>query len=80
MFYALQDADTPRWARGVILTALGYFILPLDAIPDIMPVAGYADDAATTATAILIVAAHVRQLHIMKAKAMLDRWLGRVED
>jgi uncharacterized membrane protein YkvA (DUF1232 family) len=27
-------------------TALGYFILPIDAIPDIIPVVGYTDDLA----------------------------------
>lgn len=80
MYYALQDSDTPRRARFVIVSALGYFILPLDAIPDIIPGVGYTDDAATIATAIIIVAAHVKPLHVLKAKAILDRWLGRDEE
>lgn len=44
MYYTMQDKDTPKWAKGVIIGALGYFIFPLDAIPDMTPVVGYADD------------------------------------
>ena len=80
MYYALQDPDTPKWARGVILSALGYFILPLDAIPDITPIAGFTDDATVIAVAAMMVAAHVKQLHLMKAKAKLDEWFGRNGD
>jgi uncharacterized membrane protein YkvA (DUF1232 family) len=80
LYYALQDPDTPRWARSVIISALGYFILPLDAIPDIMPIAGFTDDAMVMAVAVMTVAAHVKQLHLMKAKALLDAWLGRRQD
>jgi len=46
LFYALKEPDTPAWAKGVIFTALGYFVSPFDAIPDFVPVAGYADDSA----------------------------------
>lgn len=35
------------WAtRGAILGALLYFIMPIDATPDFIPVLGYVDDAA----------------------------------
>lgn len=44
LYYALQDKDTPIWAKSIIVGALAYFISPLDAIPDITPVVGYVDD------------------------------------
>ena len=44
LFYCLRDRDTPTWAKGVIVGALGYLILPTDLIPDIIPGAGYGDD------------------------------------
>lgn len=44
LHYCLQDSDTPPWAKAVILGALGYFILPLDGIPDFTPVVGFSDD------------------------------------
>ncbi len=40
LYFALRESKTPSWAKGVIISALGYFISPLDAIPDMMPVAG----------------------------------------
>lgn len=80
LFYALQDEDTPKWAKGVIVGALGYFILPLDAVADVVPFVGLADDAAVLAAAAATVLAHVKQLHMMKARAVLDAWLGRNEE
>lgn len=35
MYYAALDAETPAWAKAAIVGALGYFISPIDAIPDV---------------------------------------------
>lgn len=77
LYYTLQDADTPKWAKGTIIAALGYFILPVDAVVDVLPCVGLADDAAVLAAAAATVIAHVKHLHMMKARAVLDAWLGR---
>lgn len=42
----LFNGSTPLWARGTILGALGYLILPLDVIPDFLPGVGFIDDIA----------------------------------
>lgn len=76
LYEALKDKDTPTWARGVIIAALGYFISPIDAIPDTVPIAGYADDLGALAAAIAAVAAHVKDEHIENARATLKRWFG----
>ncbi len=47
----LKDAP-PAAHVAVILFALGYFIFPFDAIPDGIPVAGYADDALVITAAV----------------------------
>src|SRR5688572_14838093 len=44
LFYAARHPDTPAWARAVVYGALGYFILPTDAIPDLIPAVGFSDD------------------------------------
>ncbi len=44
LYYVGNDPATPVWAKGVIAAALGYFIFPIDAIPDLTPFIGYADD------------------------------------
>lgn len=76
MYYAALDSDTPVWAKGVIIGALGYFISPVDAIPDIIPVTGYTDDLGALAAALAATAAHIKDEHIAKAKKTLAQWLS----
>lgn len=67
LYFCLIDSDTPSWAKGVIVSALGYFIVPMDAIPDPTPVVGFSDDLGALASAIAIVAAHIKPEHKEKA-------------
>ena len=76
MYYAALDADTPAWARAAILSALGYFIFPVDAIPDMAPVVGYADDMGVLAAAMAATAANIKDEHVRKAKETLARWFS----
>ncbi|WP_211605080.1 YkvA family protein [Vreelandella arcis] len=48
------------WAKTTIYGALGYFISPVDAIPDLAPIVGYADDIGVLAGALAMVAAHIK--------------------
>ena len=77
LYYCLQDPDTPARAKAVIVGALGYFIWPLDAIPDLTPVVGFVDDLGALALAIMIVAAHVKKDHKLKAEEKLQIWFGK---
>ena len=74
MYYAASDDDTPLWAKTTIYAALGYFISPIDAIPDITPVIGYTDDMGVLAAALAAVAASIKTEHIEKAKETLKAW------
>lgn len=76
LYYALQDNDTPAWAKGVILAALGYLIMPLDTIPDFKPVIGFMDDAAMLAMAFAAVAVHLKDQHIQQAHDRWNLWAG----
>ncbi len=76
LYYCLQDKDTPAWAKGVIVGALGYFIAPMDAIPDLTPVVGFADDLGALILATSTVAAHIKKTHIEDAKAKLKEWFN----
>ena len=73
----LKDPDTPLWARGTILSALGYFLSPLDIIPDFIPVVGYADDTLALIAAVAAVAIHIKKEHREDAKLKLERWFGK---
>lgn len=52
LYYVLQSPDVPYQQKLIIIGTLGYLIFPVDFIPDFIPVAGYADDAAAIAAAI----------------------------
>ncbi|BBY31491.1 YkvA family protein [Mycolicibacterium sediminis] len=43
------DPDLPRGVRVRLALLLGYLALPIDLIPDFIPVLGYADDAVVVA-------------------------------
>lgn len=76
LFYVLQKADVPAWAKGVILGSLGYFILPVDLIPDIIPGAGYTEDLTLIAAAVGMVAMYVDDEVKEKADQKLNDWFG----
>lgn len=42
----LLDGGVPLWAKASLVGVLGYFLMPLDMIPDVIPGFGYADDLA----------------------------------
>jgi uncharacterized membrane protein YkvA (DUF1232 family) len=63
MYYALQDPDTPTWAKTVIIASLGYFIFPAYAIPDLIPGAGFSDDAGAIAAAFATVLIYIKPAH-----------------
>ncbi|MGQ4879225.1 YkvA family protein [Billgrantia sp. LNSP4103-1] len=76
MYYSAQDPNTPLWAKTTIYGALGYFISPIDAIPDLTPFLGYTDDMGILAGALAIVAARINDKHREQARATMARWFG----
>src|SRR6266850_6949494 len=62
-YYCAFDRQTPRHVQAALIGALAYFVLPFDVVPDMMPVLGFTDDAAVLATALKLVASHVRPEH-----------------
>jgi uncharacterized membrane protein YkvA (DUF1232 family) len=76
-YFCAFDRSTPRQVQVALIGALAYFVLPFDAIPDVLPLIGFTDDAAVLATAIRLVAAHIRPNHRQAARELLAR--ARVE-
>jgi uncharacterized membrane protein YkvA (DUF1232 family) len=70
-YFCAFDRDTPRRVHVALVGALAYFVLPFDFIPDVLPLFGFADDAAVLATAIKLVANHIRPEHRDAAKRAL---------
>jgi uncharacterized membrane protein YkvA (DUF1232 family) len=79
-YYCAFDRDTPRHVQVALIAALAYFVLPFDAVADMMPVIGFADDAAVLATAIRFVAGHMHERHYAAARRALARARRRDEE
>lgn len=74
LFYTLSDPATPAKYKAVIAGALGYFILPIDILPDFLPFAGMADDWAALIAAVSYVASAITASHKEKARKKLLAW------
>ena len=72
-WYSARDPDTPLRAKAVLMGALAYFVLPADAIPDIVAWLGFTDDAAVLYAAIRSIAPHVDAGHRRQAREALER-------
>lgn len=59
LYYAFQSPNTPKKAKLTIAGALGYLILPVDAIPDVLPAVGFTDDSAVILYAVYQVLSHI---------------------
>lgn len=70
-YYCALDPETPFRVRAILLGALAYFILPIDAIPDFIPGIGFGDDAAALVIAIKMVADNMKPKHREAARIAL---------
>ncbi len=59
LWFASRRADLPVWARSAVYGALAYFILPIDAIPDLIPGLGFTDDIGVLSYALATIASYV---------------------
>lgn len=76
LYYASKRPDTPTWAKTVVYSALAYFILPADAIPDLVPIVGYADDLGALTAALATLAMYVNTEVKQQASDRLRDWFG----
>ncbi|MFZ5691139.1 MAG: YkvA family protein [Pseudomonadota bacterium] len=70
-YYCAFDRNTPHQVRFILLGALAYFVMPVDAVPDLLPMFGFADDAAVLAAALKAVSDAIRPEHRAAAKRKL---------
>jgi uncharacterized membrane protein YkvA (DUF1232 family) len=72
-YYCAFDYATPVQVKATLVGALAYFVLPFDAVPDMLPLVGFTDDAAVLLAALRVVAGHMRAEHRDAARAALAR-------
>ncbi len=72
-WFCAFDPQTPLRVRGMLLAALAYFVLPIDAMPDMILGHGFTDDLTVLMTAVALVGTHLRPEHRQQARQALER-------
>ena len=80
LYYALESPTISTMDKAIIYGALGYFICPIDIIPDILPFIGLTDDIAVLAWAFSRVKHNVTDMTREKAKTKLKIWFGNFDE
>ena len=75
LYYVLQSDDVSLRHKATIIGALGYLILPVDLIPDFIPILGFTDDAAALAAALKTIKSSITPEIEARAKAKADELL-----
>ena len=74
-FEIIMDNSTPYQVRVSMIAALSYLIMPLDLVPDLIPVAGFSDDLVALTAVISLWSNHITPEIRLRAKQKLDQWL-----
>ncbi len=72
-YYCALDPATPLRAKGILLAALAYFIMPFDLVPDFIAGLGFTDDLTVMVTAIGLVRQYITPAHQAAAKETIER-------
>lgn len=76
LYYVLQREDVPTKSKAIILAALGYFILPIDLVPDMIPLLGFTDDVAALYIIIKKVKEYINEEVKSQAKEKMKDWFS----
>lgn len=76
LYFVLQRDDVPTTSKAIIIGALGYFISPIDLIPDFIPFAGFTDDIGALILAIGKVSMYIDANVKEQAKNKIKDWFN----
>jgi len=80
LYYVMKDKNVSFKTKLSIAAALGYFILPTDAIFDLTPLVGYSDDLGVLLFALTQVSANITPEIREKARQKLGEWFGQIDE
>lgn len=61
LYRYLKDPSVASWRKLAGVAALAYLVMPIDAVPDIIPVLGWLDDVGVLSAAALFVSREVKR-------------------
>ncbi len=79
LYFAFTRKETPVFAKNIILGVLGYFISPIDALPDLTPIIGYTDDLGVLSFGLVTIACYINDEVRIKARKKLKTWFGEFD-
>jgi uncharacterized membrane protein YkvA (DUF1232 family) len=79
LFYAYRRKETPKWAKTIVLGTLGYFISPIDFLPDLSPIIGYTDDIGWLSFGLVTIASYINTEVRENARERLKKWFGEYD-
>ena len=74
LYFVWASDTTPMPVKMTIVAALGYFIMPVDVIPDMTPIFGYTDDLGIIISTVKLVHSYIDPSVKRQAKAQLKEW------
>ncbi len=80
LFYTMKDKSVSIKTKLTIVAALGYFILPTDAIFDLTPLIGYSDDLGVLLFALSQISTSITPEVKEKARDKLNDWFGEFSE
>lgn len=78
--YMMKSNEVSLKTKLIISAALGYFILPVDFIPDFAPLIGFTDDLGVLLLILGKLASSVTPDIKKKAREHLHRWFGETDE
>lgn len=76
LFFAYRRKETPVWAKNIILGTIGYFLAPIDSIPDLTPILGFTDDIGVLSFGLVTVACYIDMDVKIEARKKLKGLFG----
>jgi uncharacterized membrane protein YkvA (DUF1232 family) len=80
LYYTMQDKGVSIKTKVLIAAALGYFILPTDAIFDLTPLIGYSDDLGVLLFALVQISSKITPDTKERARNKLQNWFDKIND
>lgn len=80
LYEVLKTNNVSTADKAIILGTLGYFISPLDFIPDLTPVLGFSDDLTAFGIALSKIKGHITPDIMDKVKVRLKKWFPNFND
>ncbi len=80
LYFLMKNPGVPIKTKISIAAALGYFILPADAIPDLVPMFGFTDDLGVLIFVLVQVSRSITPEIRVQARQKLAGWFSKVDE